>query len=201
MGSYRWWRDYWRNNEQTVYPCTPTPSSTSLNPPMQIRLATPPDFPTIAAFIEEHNQTPSSQCIQSSTDEGVESLLAEMQTLHASGEMVFFLGQDDNQILGVMGCEFEIGSGRGWVRGPIIATHPRANPVPDADFPTLRRGLYHALDDGAPAREQGLGKRSEVVLQQEVVGEVRLPEDHARRQDEAAAFEGVMPAGDEVHLA
>jgi hypothetical protein len=115
-----------------------------------IRLAIPTDFQTIAQFIEANNQNPATQCIQSSTGEEAESLLTELRTLHASGEILFFLAWEKGQLQGVIGCEIEEGSGRGWLRGPIIAAHSDTNPVPQADFLTLARELYHVLTATLP---------------------------------------------------
>lgn len=112
-----------------------------------IRLAVPTDFPTLAAFIETHNQTPSTHCIQSSTGEGAENLRAEIEKLHTAGEMVYVLAEEASQLLGVLGCEYAVGERRGWVRGPLIATP--AEPGPEA-FPALAGRLFDAMNHALP---------------------------------------------------
>jgi ribosomal protein S18 acetylase RimI-like enzyme len=117
--------------------------------PFDTRLATPADFPAIAAFIEEHNQNPANQCIQSSTGESAANLLAELEGLHASEEMVFIVAEEGNQLSGVMGCEFALSECRGWLRGPLIrdSTQSGSNAV---RFQKLAGELYRALMAATP---------------------------------------------------
>lgn len=107
-----------------------------------IRLAVSADFPALANFIEVQN-TPL-QCIHSSTGEGAENLLVEIEKLAAVNEIIYVLAEERGQFLGVMGCEFAVSEHRGWVRGPLI--HEPSEPVSTlVDFATLAWGLYDTL--------------------------------------------------------
>ncbi|GAB4582008.1 MAG: hypothetical protein Fur0022_47600 [Anaerolineales bacterium] len=113
-----------------------------------IRLATSADFQAVAQFIETHNQTPSTNCIQSSTGEGAESLLEELEKLSDAGEMSFVVAEEGDQLVGVMGCEFAVEEGRGWLRGPLIrpGNGDPAETGEEADrFRQVAGALYPAL--------------------------------------------------------
>ncbi len=107
---------------------------------IQTRIATPQDFPAIAALIQKHSQMPATQCIHSSTGENIESLIAEMEKWHKAGEIIFVMAWDDNALLGVMGCEFEKDGTRGWLRGPFAASRWEA----------VAAALYARLRDAVP---------------------------------------------------
>ena len=83
------------------------------------RIASSEDFPAIAALIEKLNRDPQTQCIHSGTGESIESMIAEVQKWHESGEIIFVVAFDNDQIIGTMGCEFENDGQRGWLRGPF----------------------------------------------------------------------------------
>jgi len=114
-----------------------------------IRFATPSDFLALAYFIEVYNQPSTAQCIQTGTGENAENLLVELEKLHAAGEIIFALALENDQLIGVIGCEFAEGEGRGWVRGPLIAI-PAQSGSQTFDFQDLAGALYHALATALP---------------------------------------------------
>ncbi|MBC8503705.1 MAG: GNAT family N-acetyltransferase [Anaerolineales bacterium] len=88
-------------------------------PKVATHIAKPKDFSAIAKLIDQLNQSPQSQCIHSGTGESVESLIAEMEKWHESGEILFVIAMQSDQLIGAMGCEFESDGQRGWLRGPF----------------------------------------------------------------------------------
>jgi ribosomal-protein-alanine N-acetyltransferase len=112
-----------------------------------IRRAGPEDLLGVASFIETHNQNPSTQCLQSSTGERAENLAEELQKLHAAGELVYVLAEEEDRLLGVLGCEYAVSDARGWLRGPLIASPFESGPD---GFPALASRLLEAVFHDLP---------------------------------------------------
>ena len=102
------------------------------------RPATPGDFRAIASMIHESGKTPETQCIHSGTDESVNNLVEEIENWYEKGEIVFVVVHADQELIGCMGCEFEVDGERGWLRGPIVLDHWEIAPV---KMYTVLRGL------------------------------------------------------------
>jgi ribosomal protein S18 acetylase RimI-like enzyme len=96
-----------------------------------IHQAQPGDFPAIAGIIAAQNQITESHCIQSASSEDPQIIQREMETLLAQDELLFVVAEIDGQITGCLGCEFERGIGRGWMRGPFLTT-PHWDRIPAA---------------------------------------------------------------------
>jgi hypothetical protein len=88
--------------------------------PIEIRAAGRSDLLAIAQIIATHNQSPASQCIQSSVTTDPQITLSEMRELFDQDELRFVVAESTGQIVGCLGCEFERGIGRGWMRGPFL---------------------------------------------------------------------------------
>lgn len=112
-----------------------------------IRLANPADFPTLSAFIETYNAP--LQCIQSSTGEGAENLLAEIEKLAAVNEIVYVVAEDAGQLVGMLGCEFAVSERRGWVRGPLLGDPAEPGNV-SARFQEIAGAMFATLMAAIP---------------------------------------------------
>jgi ribosomal protein S18 acetylase RimI-like enzyme len=77
-------------------------------------------FP-LAHFILAHNQPETHACLQIQTAPQATGLAAEMAELLAKDELTFALASQNQQLVGCLGCEFDRGSARGWLRGPLLA--------------------------------------------------------------------------------
>lgn len=115
--------------------------------PFTFRLAAPSDFPALAAFIETQNKP--LQCIQSSTGEGADNLLAEIEKLAAVNEITYAVAEDAGQFVGVLGCEFAVHECRGWVRGPVMREPAEPGQSPDR-FQKIAQGLFTTLMAAIP---------------------------------------------------
>jgi GNAT superfamily N-acetyltransferase len=83
------------------------------------------EFESISRLIADQNRSPQSHCIQSDTGEDSQAILREMTHLELNSAIRFVGAFQDEQLIGVLGCELDEELGRGWVRGPFI--------VPDTD--------------------------------------------------------------------
>ena len=118
-----------------------------------IRLATPHDFPALAAFIEENNQSPAVHCIQASSGESAENLLEELEKLDAAGEVVFVIAEEDDEWTGILGSEYALPEQRAWLRGPLIRSgnnNPGETSQNTYRFQEMVGALYHAWLDALP---------------------------------------------------
>lgn len=88
---------------------------------IEIRAAERSDLLAIAQIITTQNQTPEKQCIQSSSTTDPQITLSEMLGLFDEDELRFVVAESAGQIVGCLGCEFERGIGRGWMRGPFLS--------------------------------------------------------------------------------
>jgi GNAT superfamily N-acetyltransferase len=96
-----------------------------------IRAVQASDYPGIAGMIVAMNQSPESHCIQSAATNDPQITLNEMQMLLAQDELLFVVAEAEGKIFGCLGCEFERGIGRGWMRGPFL-TSPHWDQIPHA---------------------------------------------------------------------
>jgi ribosomal protein S18 acetylase RimI-like enzyme len=86
----------------------------------KIREAFPGDYPAIAAIIAEQIQRPETHCIQTSSTDDPSAIAEEMAELYAKDELRFVLAEQDGQVIGLIGCEYDESVGRGWMRGPFL---------------------------------------------------------------------------------
>jgi GNAT superfamily N-acetyltransferase len=107
---------------------------------IEIRAAERSDLIAIAQIIATQNQVPESQCIQSSATTDPQITLSEMQGLFDQDELRFVIAEAAGQIVGCLGCEFERGIGRGWMRGPFL-TLPDWEQIPAAMLRELLSSL------------------------------------------------------------
>ena len=84
--------------------------------------AEPKDFQHIAELIVDHSQRPERRCIHSDPRGGVEEAVAELEQLHAAGELLFVVNDGQEPAFGCAGAEFDLGLRRAWLRGPFVAT-------------------------------------------------------------------------------
>jgi ribosomal protein S18 acetylase RimI-like enzyme len=85
---------------------------------IDIRKAERADFPGIASLIAHQNRKPELQCIHSG--EGYESILQTMIKWAEASEFCFAIAQQDGQLVGALGCEFDESLGRAWLWGPFV---------------------------------------------------------------------------------
>jgi ribosomal protein S18 acetylase RimI-like enzyme len=85
-----------------------------------IREIIPAEYLSIAAIIVDQNRNPGTHCIQSTSTEDPVAVAEEIKDLYAKNELRFMVGELDGEIIGLMGCEFDEGVGRGWMRGPFL---------------------------------------------------------------------------------
>lgn len=101
---------------------------------MTIQQALPDTFGEIAAFIHDRLQSPDTHCIHSETAPDRAGIEQEMRDLAATNEIVYLAARTPD-LVGVIGCEYDIDLGRGWLRGPIV----------DWTDDTIARSLYTEL--------------------------------------------------------
>ena len=87
-----------------------------------IRIASVQDYPQIAALIVKDSRRPERRCIHSDPRSGVEEAVAELEHLHAIGELLFVITAELAQNFGCFGAEFDLGLRRAWLRGPFVAS-------------------------------------------------------------------------------
>ncbi|MBN1146178.1 MAG: GNAT family N-acetyltransferase [Anaerolineales bacterium] len=114
---------------------------------MTIHVAQKNDFLQIAELIEEQNRDPARQCIHSGAGWEAGDVLQIMLKWEEIGEIVFVIAQQGEGVVGVLGCEFDEGLGRGWLWGPFLGA---------GDWQAIAAALYHALLDALPASIQQL---------------------------------------------
>ena len=83
----------------------------------QIKPAQPDDFRAIAKLIDQLNKYPQTQCLHSG--EGADSIYKQIIEYAGRNEIRFVLAEEDNQLIGVFGSEFDQQLGRGWLWGPF----------------------------------------------------------------------------------
>ena len=107
---------------------------------MKFFIASPDQFPAIAQQIITQCERPETHCIQSATGESADSLVEEMQKWHEEDEMRWVIAKENDQLIGVMGAEYERPSGRAWLRGPFALRH----------WPQVADGLWKLLEKSLP---------------------------------------------------
>jgi ribosomal protein S18 acetylase RimI-like enzyme len=91
-----------------------------------IRTALREDLDGLAHLIERESARPERHCIHSDFGSRA-ATLRDMLDLAARGELVFMLAADASaQLVGALGCEMDVAIGRGWLRGPFVATDDAA---------------------------------------------------------------------------
>jgi GNAT superfamily N-acetyltransferase len=85
-----------------------------------IREVIPTDYLSIAAMIVDQNRNPETHCIQSASTDDPVAVAEEIKDLYAKNELRFVVADIYGEIIGLMGCEFDEGVGRGWTRGPFL---------------------------------------------------------------------------------
>jgi ribosomal protein S18 acetylase RimI-like enzyme len=85
-----------------------------------IREVLPADYLSIAAMIVDQNRSPETHCIQSTSTDDPVAVAEEIKDLYAKNELRIMVAELDGEIIGLMGCEFDEGVGRGWTRGPFL---------------------------------------------------------------------------------
>ncbi len=81
------------------------------------------DFEPISKLIAVQNQNPETHCIHSDTGDE-KNILAEIIRLDADSQICFVTVKQNEQLIGALGCEYDEGLGRGWLRGPFLAGNP-----------------------------------------------------------------------------
>lgn len=87
--------------------------------PQTVRTAAPDNFPSIAALIEVQSLSPTTHCVHSASGDSIDSLISEMNTLFAAGEMAWAIALDDGGLFAALGAEFDPNRRRAWLRGPF----------------------------------------------------------------------------------
>lgn len=78
------------------------------------------DFEAISTLIASQNKYPETHCIHSDTGGDAQTILGEMNRLAGDDELRLVMSSVDGRLSGVLGCEFDLELGRGWLRGPFI---------------------------------------------------------------------------------
>jgi ribosomal protein S18 acetylase RimI-like enzyme len=84
-----------------------------------LRLALPRDLDAAARLIHDANVLPR-RCLHSEPGATAGSIAAEMGPLHERGELLVLLAEANGAITGVVACEIDGATGRGWLRGPHV---------------------------------------------------------------------------------
>jgi ribosomal protein S18 acetylase RimI-like enzyme len=106
--------------------------------------AVPEDFQRIAKLIVDHSRRPERRCIHSDPRSGAKEALAELEQLHAVGELLFVVNDDQEPAYGCVGAEFDRTLRRAWLRGPFVA-------IEDTDvWMSAARKLLDALQQDLP---------------------------------------------------
>jgi [ribosomal protein S18]-alanine N-acetyltransferase len=102
----------------------------------------PAQWPRLAAFILRFNQRSRGgvRCLHAEQGQDIASHAHELAQLHAD-EAAFWTINEDDTVVGVIGCEFDAALGRAWLRGPLVV-HPR---VLDAIGPLAAATVESAL--------------------------------------------------------
>jgi ribosomal protein S18 acetylase RimI-like enzyme len=87
-----------------------------------IREVIPADYLSVAAMIVDQNRNPETHCIQSTSTDDPVAVAEEIKDLYVKNELRFMVAEMDGEIIGLMGCEFDEGVGRGWTRGPFLTS-------------------------------------------------------------------------------
>ena len=87
---------------------------------LQIKPAQASDYPAMVTLMARLNQQPETQCIHSG--EGADRIHKQILAYEAINEIRLVLARQDEQVLGVFGCEYDEGLGRGWLWGPFDPT-------------------------------------------------------------------------------
>lgn len=80
------------------------------------------DWPTLAPLIHAWNQRGDGRihCLHAANGSDIASHANELAAL-ASDEAAFWVVMHGAQLVGVVGCEFDLSLGRAWLRGPLVA--------------------------------------------------------------------------------
>jgi ribosomal protein S18 acetylase RimI-like enzyme len=111
----------------------------------EIQAAGPADYPQIAALIVAHSLRPERRCIHSDPRSGVDEAVAELEHLHAIGELAFVAGFHQGRLAGCAGAEYDLGLRRAWLRGPFVDVED------EQAWGSLAGRLLQALEERLPA--------------------------------------------------
>ncbi len=106
-----------------------------------MRKASKSDIPEIARFIVKNNELATAHCIHSDMGGDIRATEKEISTLWASKEVLYWIEEKDEHIIGLMGCEYDLKSGRGWMRGPLST---------EDKIPAYFEDLHNALVSSLP---------------------------------------------------
>lgn len=103
----------------------------------------PHEWPALAAFVHVHNRDGAGRirCLHSEQGETVDQHARELAGLPPDRAVFFVLDAPDGGTLAWAGCHFDPELGRGWLRGPLLASQARAD---DADR------LLRAVESAVP---------------------------------------------------
>jgi hypothetical protein len=86
-----------------------------------IHATRPDDFPAIAQWIVEICQVPAQQCIHSWADEDTGTLCGKLLKMWNDKELLYRIAMRGDEIVGMMGSEYDEALGRAWLHGPNVA--------------------------------------------------------------------------------
>lgn len=113
---------------------------------MKLRVMSPAEWPTLAAFLHKNNVTPAL-CLHSQTGDSVAAYRAELAALpHDEACFVVCEADAGAGYAGVMAAEFSVESKRAWLRGPVLDST-----LPDSVADPLRDALWDQLHATLPA--------------------------------------------------
>ncbi|CAG1019528.1 Streptothricin acetyltransferase [Burkholderiaceae bacterium] len=117
----------------------------------------PPEaWPALAEFIVRCNRRPDGgvHCLHAAQGDDVASHAAELAAL-PPGEAAFWAVMEGTEQVGVVGCEFDPGLQRAWIRGPLAsaagvldALRPMVGPTLESALPAIRHfDAFPSADD------------------------------------------------------
>ena len=111
-----------------------------------LKLAHPADFPAIAELIAQQNQSPDRRCLHSHEGSAA-NVLKTMENWLAEDSILFATAVDSGgQLIGAIGCEYDVAIARGWLWGPFVQVREKM----PTQWMQMATELYPVLDNGLP---------------------------------------------------
>lgn len=154
----------------------------TLRPPYQT------EFDAVVRFIFEQQAHPQTRCLHLDSDDA--GIQAELKDLDTPFESAFCCAFENEQMIGLLGCEYDHKSGRGWLHGPFARQQ---------DWLGIAEALFKDLWRRLPAE---IGRVSNYLDQAHALGlAVHLAQGFVRQGDSHVYKAAARPCqvSDKIH--
>jgi len=87
-------------------------------PLIQFRIAQPEEYQELAEWLYSISQTPEQHCLHTWSDQSTAEMQQQWLAYWNDGELYYLVARQNDQLVGALGCEYDLSLQRGWLHGP-----------------------------------------------------------------------------------